>query len=775
MHQPNDFLICDGVLKKYYGASDRIVIPEGVVELGEGLFENRACAVHVTLPAGLKKIGARAFRYCGGLIHINIPDTVTEIGDEAFRDCDALPALTLPAGDIRIGKMAFRGCKKLADSQGFLILKGVLYNYYGEQTELVIPPQVTHIEPSAFAQWPYATKIRLPEGMTRIDDALFFFCQDLEELYIPESVKQIGKQAFRRCRSLADREGFVIIRDRLCAYFGSGGTVRVPEGITEIDEAACFGKESITALELPEGMTRIGGEAFRACQRMRELRLPGSLRRIGPQAFSYCTDLTSLTLPEGLAEIGEEAFAHCEKIAQLHIPGSVTAIRDGAFAKCRGLRSVTVPDSVTALGDGVFADCSNLEQLVLPAHIQKPDHGTLNRLENLSVLVAPGLPQEKLQSKPAKLAAAVGYLLYWERYEDPAVAESYQAFIRRNKRALLPILFRTDLAQGLARLLELGKLPVKDFDEKYLKPAMAAGANSCVALLMDWRNRNMPRENEADLFMEELLRDPYDAQTMRQLWSFKSLPDGTLRLSGYKGSDVHITFPARIGRKKVTVIGENILSKGLHRDAIRSLTFPEGITAIEDGAFCKCGQLQTVSLPASLQKLGQRAFSDCPGLADKQGFAVVGGVLFGYFGKAAEVVVPAQVRVIEKAAFYRCGSIRTLVLPETLQELREEAFRDCPLLEEVRVPGSVTRIGEYAFSGCEKLRTVTLEPGVKAIAAAAFSECEGLRTVRLPESLSAIGLWAFNCCNMMTVHAPEGSVAEQYAIKNGVATGKYEK
>lgn len=61
----------------------------------------------------------------------------------------------------------------------------------------------------------------------------------------------------------------------------------------------------------------------------------------------------------------------------------------------------------------------------------------------------------------------------------------------------------------------------------------------------------------------------------------------------------------------------------------------------------------------------------------------------------------------------------------------------------VYVPYSVTEIGDYAFEGCKKLKSIAL-----------------------PDSVTKIGDWAFNECENLTIHAYEGSYAEQYAKEN---------
>ena len=80
----SDFVVNGGVLKDYNGAGGDIVIPEGVTEIDESVFEGNEAIASVVLPTTLIKIGECAFLYCTGLTNISWSASLQEIGDEAF-------------------------------------------------------------------------------------------------------------------------------------------------------------------------------------------------------------------------------------------------------------------------------------------------------------------------------------------------------------------------------------------------------------------------------------------------------------------------------------------------------------------------------------------------------------------------------------------------------------------------------------------------------------------------------------------------------------------
>ncbi len=80
----------------------------------------------------------------------------------------------------------------------------------------------------------------------------------------------------------------------------------------------------------------------------------------------------------------------------------------------------------------------------------------------------------------------------------------------------------------------------------------------------------------------------------------------------------------------------------------------------------------------------------------------------------------------------------------------------------------MTRIRESAFEGCKSLTRLTIPDSVTEIGEEAFLKCTSLTDITIPASVTEIGNDAFKGCISLTVHAPEGSYAEQYAKKNKI-------
>lgn len=125
------------------------------------------------------------------------------------------------------------------------------------------------------------------------------------------------------------------------------------------------------------------------------------------------------------------------------------------------------------------------------------------------------------------------------------------------------------------------------------------------------------------------------------------------------------------------------------------LVIPEklgGITVARVGkeAF-KGSQLTSVTLPDTLYNIGEGAFASCEDLVSLR--------------------LPAGLRIIEKNAFHSCVSLKTVALPEGTAHLGAGAFCNCKLLESITIPASVQMIEADCFEGCSDALVLRCVPG----------------------------------------------------------------
>lgn len=105
-----DFIYADTEkteLTAYIGKDGDVVIPEGVICIGDDAFYEHHAIKYV--PEG-SALGRTAV---GTLMSITIPESVTSIGDRAFKECSGLTSVTIPNGVASIGEDAFNYCDNL--------------------------------------------------------------------------------------------------------------------------------------------------------------------------------------------------------------------------------------------------------------------------------------------------------------------------------------------------------------------------------------------------------------------------------------------------------------------------------------------------------------------------------------------------------------------------------------------------------------------------------------------------------------------------------------
>ena len=114
-----------------------------------------------------------------------------------------------------------------------------------------------------------------------------------------------------------------------------------------------------------------------------------------------------------------------------------------------------------------------------------------------------------------------------------------------------------------------------------------------------------------------------------------------------------------------------------------SVTIPNSVTSIGNGAFSSCFSLQSVTIPNSVTKIGEGTFSDCYSLQS--------------------VTIPNSVTSIGYRAFLSCYSLQSVTIPNSVTSIGKIAFSSCYSLQSINIPNSVTKIGNYAFLHCMHL------------------------------------------------------------------------
>lgn len=117
MSNASDFIIENGVLKKYVGKGEHVVIPEGVTIIGSSAFSFCETLRSVEIPDSVEEIGSSAFAYCKQLVSATIPVGVKKVGYSAFAYCAKLVSVTIPDSIETLGITLFEKCDALETVQ----------------------------------------------------------------------------------------------------------------------------------------------------------------------------------------------------------------------------------------------------------------------------------------------------------------------------------------------------------------------------------------------------------------------------------------------------------------------------------------------------------------------------------------------------------------------------------------------------------------------------------------------------------------------------------
>jgi len=92
-----------------------LVLPEGLLEIGEYAFNSNNGLERVEFPSTLISIGSDAFWNCRNLKEVVFNNGLKEIGKGAFELCSSLEKIVIPKSVEKIEGNAFENCSKLRD------------------------------------------------------------------------------------------------------------------------------------------------------------------------------------------------------------------------------------------------------------------------------------------------------------------------------------------------------------------------------------------------------------------------------------------------------------------------------------------------------------------------------------------------------------------------------------------------------------------------------------------------------------------------------------
>lgn len=366
-------------------------------------------------------------------------------------------------------------------------------------------------------------------------------------------------------------------------------------------------------------------------------------------------NILSTQISENVQTIPEKAFEYCTQLTEIIIPDTITTIETRAFRGCTNLKSVKVydtqndcvieskydvslPESLTQMGDNVFMECSAIESAEINGQIEEISYMMFYGCKNLRYI--------------------------WLSESVKRIGEA--AFIRCDN--LMDVYFEGDVpteigADAFCSITENLTLHYNGFNGyKWTTPEWLGPDG------VTYNTETFKWENDPETGKDVVHIHDY------ALW----LTDEIVHI---RGCDCDKMLEEELHEDA----DDDVLCDSCGHTVLKGLKF--GI--INDGVRILMDvdtELETVTIPASVQIISEFAFEDCT--------------------KLKEIEIPEGVEEIGILAFSNCTALTKVVMPNTLTTIKDLAFYGCTVLEQITFPASLTTIGESVLGNCGNLKDI---------------------------------------------------------------------
>ncbi len=192
---------------------------------------------------------------------------------------------------------------------------------------------------------------------------------------------------------------------------------------------------------------------------------------------------------------------------------------------------------------------------------------------------------------------------------------------------------------------------------------------------------------------------------------------------------------------------EKIGDYSFAHSAVESVVF-EGTVEIGDYAFIDCKGLENVAFLGDVERIGVHAFSDCNigKITLPDSFTSLGNNAFS--GNK-------NIKVSYRDEIYDSGNLYNLTAAVEIQAVRNATEKYDIKDSVLKISEGTTKIDSYAFEGIDNFTEVIIPEGVTEIGEYAFAETK-IKKITLPESLTKIGDYAFYMSTLEEIVIPSG-------------------
>ena len=240
------------------------------------------------------------------------------------------------------------------DSDFVINADGILTEYKGSDSDVVIPDEVTEIGDNVFKDSKTIESVEFPDNLRKIGSNAFYGCSSLRgELRLPDSLETIGEFAFYNCSGIT-------------------GELTIPDKVSMLSYGVFAGVTGVAALTIGSGMNyiRTDSDSSHAFYQMNGVKTV-TFRGVTPPSrnsisiFYSMLNLETVYVPEGTYKAYVEVYKD-NMPEWVRLKGNrkweIFLISDGELLSSSGNdKEVTVPEGVTGIGGNAFLNSKGRE------------------------------------------------------------------------------------------------------------------------------------------------------------------------------------------------------------------------------------------------------------------------------------------------------------------------------------------------------------------------------------------------------------------------------
>ena len=397
----------DGVLIEKIGSNDWVAsypvaktgteyaVPEGIYGVRTGAFQCAANLIKLTLPASLKESPSSA-EFTGYSSAAKLANIEVAAGNTAFKSIDGV-LVSLDGKKL----IAYPNAKPGAASS-LPAYQGVI----GQPSASVykIPDGVEIVGQAAFAQVNGLTAIELNE-VKKLEKGAFDKQTKLRNVRLGSSVDTIEEGAFGGNQNLTafdvdplnpnyiSDDGVIYNADKTELVLfpgGKGGEYTTLPTTTKIRRRAFYYNNVLAKVNFNKDLEVIDGDAFQATTELKNITFeaPARVKSIGTFAFQG-SGLTELNIPASLQTVDWSAFGF-SKLKKITVAdgSQLQSINKEAFNGCKDLEEFTFEGSSTLnkIQKDAFSGDDKLKSFVIPEKVTVLERGAFNGASGLETI-----------------------------------------------------------------------------------------------------------------------------------------------------------------------------------------------------------------------------------------------------------------------------------------------------------------------------------------------------------------------------------------------------